>query len=204
MPELNDPYLDEGTGILRNLVGATTWAELAEAEADLTFVRAVELNYLDLPGTRDIVELKAIHHQLFQDLYPWAGEVRTVDIRRTSEGFLPAVAIDRASSIAAGDLRTEHYLKGRSRENFIARLAHHYDQFNYIHPFREGNGRTQRIFWSRVAADAGWRMDWTQADGEVNDRASRLAAEERDLKPLKVLLGEVVQAQLSPEWEVPE
>lgn len=204
MPELRDPYLEENTGILRNLVGATTLAELAAAEADLTFARAIELNYLDLPTTRDIVELKAIHHQLFQDVYPWAGQLRTVDIRRTAEGFLPAVAIDRASSISAGDLRTEHYLKGRNRENFIARLAHHYDQFNYIHPFREGNGRTQRIFWSRVAADAGWWLDWTQADGEINDQASRLAAEDRDLKPLKAMLGRVVQERVGEDPEIPE
>lgn len=193
MAEYQDPYLDEGSGILRNLVGATTREELAEAEADLTFVRTLQLEDLELPETRDLTELKALHHHLFQDIYPWAGEIRTVDLRRSTEGFLPAIAIDRAAGITAGDLRTDHYLRGRNRENFIARLAHHYDQFNYIHPFREGNGRTQRIFWSRVAAAAGWELDWTRADQEDNDSASRVAAEERDLRPLQEMLAKVVK-----------
>lgn len=193
MSEPRDPYLDEDSGILQNLVGATSREELAEAEADLTFIRALELNHLDIPATRDMAELTAIHRQLFQDIYSWAGEIRTVDLRRSAEGFLPAMAIDRATGIAAGDLRTEHHLQGRDRDNFIARLAHHYDQFNYIHPFREGNGRAQRIFWSRVAADAGWELDWTQADRENNDRASRLAAEERDLAPLVAMFERVVR-----------
>lgn len=197
MSEPHDPYLDEDSGILQNLVGATTREELATAEADLTFARTLELEHLDLPATRDLAELAAIHRQLFQDIYPWAGEIRTVDLRRSAEGFLPAMAIDRATGIAAGDLRTEHHLQGRDRGNFIARLAHHYDQFNYIHPFREGNGRTQRIFWSRVATAAGWELDWTQVERKHNDEASRLAAEERDMAPLMAMFEKVVRAEQS-------
>lgn len=192
MTELTDPYHDDSGEVLRNLVGATSTADLAVAEADLVFARTVQLDTVDLPGTRDLAELQAIHRQLFQDVYAWAGELRTVDIRISDEGFLPVVALDRASGIAAMDLKSERYLRGMQREQFVARLAHHYDQFNYIHPFREGNGRTQRVFWSRVAQDAGWELDWTQTDGETNDQASRVAAEERDLGPLTKMFERVV------------
>lgn len=193
MNELRDPYEDESTGVLENLVGAGTVVELAAAEADLVFARTLQLDSVKLPDSRDVAELQAIHRQLFQDVYPWAGELRTVDIRRSAEGFLPVVALDRAGGIATGDLKTDHYLQGLGRERFVSRLAHHYDQFNYIHPFREGNGRTQRVFWSRLAADAGWRLDWTRTDGKTNDRASRVAAEDRDLGPLTEMLDEVVR-----------
>lgn len=192
MSELQDPYQDETTGVLKNLVGATRREELAAAEADMVFARAIELDSVELPSSRDIEELQAIHRQLYQDIYPWAGELRTVDLRRSAEGFLPVVALERAGGIAAGDLKTDRYLQGLEREHFVSRLAHHYDQFNYIHPFREGNGPTQRVFWSRLAVDAGWRLDWTRTDGETNDHASRIAAEERDLGPLTEMLDAVV------------
>lgn len=83
-------------------------------------------------------------------------------------------------------------LKILDKDGFTKRLAHHYDQLNYIHPFREGNGRAQRIFWSRVAQDAGYEIDWSAiADGE-NDEASRLAAEEMDLSPLESMFSRIV------------
>lgn len=193
MSDLKDPYYDDSGEVLRNLVGAASTADLAVAEADLVFARTIELDSVDLPATRDLAELQAIHRQLFQDVYAWAGELRSVDIRISDEGFLPVVALDRAGGIAAGDLKTDHYLQGLSRERFAARLAHHYDQFNYIHPFREGNGRTQRVFWTRVARDAGWELDWTRTDGETNDQASRVAAEGRDLGPLTEMFEQVVE-----------
>lgn len=78
------------------------------------------------------------------------------------------------------------------REQFIERLAHHYDQFNFIHPFREGNGRTQRVFWMRVAGRAGWLLDWRNVTGLMNDRACRVAAVDRDFTLLYELLDLVV------------
>ncbi|MGD7002254.1 Fic/DOC family protein [Corynebacterium halotolerans] len=203
MTDLKDPYYDDSGEVLRNLVGAATPADLAVAEADLVFARTVQLDAVELPDTRDLAELQAIHRHLFQDVYPWAGEVRTVDIRRSEEGFLPVVALDRAAGIAASDLHTDHYLQGLDRERFVARLAHHYDQFNYIHPFREGNGRTQRVFWTRVAAAAGWELDWRNVSGEDNDRVSRIAAEERNLTPLVEMLERVVVAEHRPQQGQP-
>lgn len=79
--------------------------------------------------------------------------------------------IGRASSFAAEELRNDNVLRGMERSQFIERLAYHYEQFNYIHPFREGNGRTQRVFWGRVANDAGWQLDWRNVHGSTNDRA---------------------------------
>lgn len=160
--EFVDPYLDPETGLLRNKVGAQTKVALDEAEGDLSFARLVQLMDHPVKPTGDLDELRAIHRHLFQDVYDWAGELRTVDIRKNVEGaqfFLPVSMIGRAAGYAEGELR------GMSREQFIDRLAYHYDQFNYVHPFREGNGRTQRVFWNRVARDAGWQLDWREVHG---------------------------------------
>lgn len=195
MPDFTDPYVDPETGILENLVGARSQAELDAIEADLVPIRVLRLE-LDPPRpTGDLAELQAIHRFLFEPIYGWAGRLRTVDIRKNIEGgqyFVPVSMIERAAHFAAGELRDDDYLRGMDRDTFIARLAHHYDQFNYIHPFREGNGRAQRAFWDRIARDAGWLLSWLAITGEVNDAASQAAAERQDLDPLIAMFRQVV------------
>jgi cell filamentation protein len=205
-PEYVDPYLDPETGLLRNLVGARTNTELVAAEGALVFARAVQL--LDHPPkpTGDLAELAAIHRHLFQDLFDWAGYVRTVDMRKNAEGaefFMPVSLIERASGFVAEQLRADAYLFGMSRDQFIHRLAHHYDDLNYLHPFREGNGRTQRVFWSRVARDAGWQLDWCPVQGSRNDEVCRIAQVDQDLDPLRAMFDLVVTEAVPPDERDP-
>lgn len=190
-----DPYLDPRTGLLRNKVGAQTKSALADAEGALVFARLMQLMDRPVTPSSDLAELRAIHRHLFQDVYDWAGSLRTVDIRKNTEGaqfFLPVSMIDRAAAFAAGQLREDNLLRGMKRDQFIERLAYHYDAFNYIHPFREGNGRTQRVFWNRVASTAGWQLDWRAVRGASNDHASRAASELRDFGPLHELFDRIV------------
>jgi cell filamentation protein len=196
LSEANDPYLDPSTGVLHNLVGARTPDALAEAEADLVVARAAQLAFRPVAPTCDLAEFRAIHRHLFQDLYAWAGEVRKVDIRKNLAGaqpFLPASVISRAADFAADELRRDKMLRGLRRSELIDRLSHHYDQWNHIHPFREGNGRTQRLFWSRVAADAGWELNWLEVTGAANDDACRIASERGDLTPLNRMFARIVR-----------
>lgn len=193
----DDPYIDPETGILRNLVGARTRRELADAEADLTFARLAQLSDSPSGGRGDLQELCEVHRHLFQDIYEWAGMLRTIDISKPTgrgENFLLFSQIPQAAEFTARELTEESLLRGLDRANFVDRLAYHYDQLNYIHPFREGNGRAQRVLWNRVAAGAGWHLNWTRVTGEQNDSASRIAAEERDLMPLVAMFEVVVEA----------
>lgn len=131
--EFVDPYLDPETGLLRNKVGARTKVALDEAEGDLAFARLIQLMDHPPKATGDLEELGAIHRHLFQDVYEWAGELRTVDIRKNVEGaeyFLPVSMIGRAASYAAEELRADNALRGMDRDQFIERLAYHYDQLN--------------------------------------------------------------------------
>lgn len=195
MSDFVDPYVDPATGILRNVAGARTQGELDQIEADLVEARTVDLPSQRIKKTGDLTELRAIHRYLFMDVYDWAGQLRTVDIRKNLEGseyFLPVSLIERAASFTTAELAEDDFLRGMSRDRFITRLAHHYDQLNYIHPFREGNGRTQRAFWDRLAIDAGWQLTWLGVTGEVNDHASRVASETRDLEPLIAMFDEIV------------
>lgn len=196
-----DPYIDPSTGILRNKVGARTQVALDTAEGDLVYVRMVQLLAVPPEPTGDLSELCAIHRHLFQDVYDWAGEIRSVDIRKPVEEavpFMPVSFVHRGGQYAAEDLHDEEDLKGLGREQFISRLAHHYEQFNYVHPFREGNGRTQRFMFSRVAHDAGWHLRWQAVTGETNDRASRIATAQGDLGPLEEMFEGIVERAILP------
>ena len=86
LAEAVDPYLHPDTGLLRNLIGVRTQGALDQAEGDLTYIRAAELQERPIRATGDLDEFRAIHRQLFQDVYPWAGEVRTVDLRKNVAG----------------------------------------------------------------------------------------------------------------------
>lgn len=192
-----DPYLDPATGLLRNLVDAATDADLVAAEGALVYARAIQLLDDPPPATGDLSELRAVHRHLFQDLFDWAGQIRTVDIRKNiadAEYFMPVSLIERASAYVAEQLHADNNLQGMQRDQFIERLAVHYDELNYLHPFREGNGRSQRVFWSRVARDAGWKLDWRPVQGEVNDEACRIAHIKQDLAPLCEMFDLVVSA----------
>lgn len=134
---------------------------------------------------------------MFQDVYAWAGELRTVDVRKNVPGadfFLPHGYIKHAASICFGELAEENFLAELDRKTFVERLAHHYEKINYIHPFREGNGRTQRIFWNRVALQAGWQLDWRPVHGEENHAAARAGSDQQDLTPLISMFDKIVTA----------
>lgn len=190
-----DPYFDESIGDLRNLLGAKSSQELKEQEPQVVFANELELASIFIPRSNDLAEVLAIHKQLFKGVYDWAGQVRTVDIRKNGGGteyFLVVSKILDAGNYVFTEFAKESYLIGLDKETFIKRLTYYYDQLNYIHPFREGNGRTQRVFWSRVAYDVGYDINWTGVlDGE-NDKASRLAAEDMDLSGLEIMFERIV------------
>lgn len=183
-----DPYIDPETGILRNLVGATTYDELANAEGEFASARTGEL-FERIPNVMSgsLEDFCLIHRMLFQDIFDWAGEVRTVEIRKNVDGaefFLPSANIAMGIEWSRAELAKDKMLRNLGVDAFCERLAYHYDNFNFVHPFREGNGRTQRIFWTIIGHAAGYDLDWRRATGVENDEASRLAAEERDYSKL--------------------
>lgn len=192
MSDFVDPYIDSRTGILRNLIGATTYSELRKAEGDIVTLSEISLD--NIPHTVDLVELRKIHKSLFGKIYDWAGELRTVNIRKGSEEyFLDYAYLKNGAKFVFEELSKKNYLQGLNREDFVKRLAYFYEQLNFIHPFREGNGRTQRIFWQRVANKAGHKIDWSKVVGEELDSASLIGRTKNNLEPLGVMFSEIIK-----------
>ncbi|HUC90078.1 MAG TPA: Fic family protein [Patescibacteria group bacterium] len=190
-----DPYFDENIGDLRNLLGADSSKKLKELEPQIVFANELELEAVGIPRSNDFAELIHIHKQLFKGVYDWAGKIRTVDIKKDgydAEYFLIVAKINDAANYVFAELSKENNLRDLPRTAFVERLAYFYDQLNYIHPFREGNGRAQRVFWNRVAKNAGYEIDWTLVVGDENDEASRLAAEDMDLSGLIAMFNKIV------------
>lgn len=171
-----DPYLDPKTGILANKVGARTAIELHAAEHDLAIARTIQLDHRPIGGKFDLDHLCAIHRHLFQDVYPFAGQLRTVNIHKMNDpehGFSSVEGFGTAQTSVFGEIREEEFLRGFPRDRFVDRLAYHFDAINNLHPFREGNGRAQRAFVNALARQAGYRIDWTAVSAEGNVDASR-------------------------------
>ena len=82
-----DPFLDPRTGVFRNRLGITDRAELAAAERTLTGVRVDQLRRRRVAGRYDLDHLRAFHWTIFQDVYPWAGQLRTVLIVKAGASF---------------------------------------------------------------------------------------------------------------------
>jgi cell filamentation protein len=201
LPEFADPYIDPASGLLRNKLGLTDSAALHAAESDLVTARVIELLEHPPRVTGDRRQLQAIHQYAFQDIFDWAGRARTVDIFKNVEGathFLPASMIERSAGFIAQELASERMLRGLQQDQFVERLAHHYEALNYWHGFRDGNGRTQRFFWGQIAHQAGYDLSWTQVTGEVNNHASRVAMETQDLSELRTMFAAIVAPIAAP------
>jgi cell filamentation protein len=187
-----DPYLDPRTGVFRNRLGLTDRAALAAAESDLSAARVDQLRRRRLPGTYDLEHLRVFHWTIFQDVYPWAGQLRTVLIVKAGASFCLPSQIESTAADVFGRLTEAHHLRGRDRHGFLDGLSTLLAEVNALHPFREGNGRTQRAFLSQLARDAGYRLRWEHADRDANIDAARAAAD-GDLAPMRALLDPVVE-----------
>lgn len=127
-----------------------------------------------MPGAYDLAHLCRFHKRLFGDVYDWAGKVRTVDLSKTHTFARANVLVTYADTVFQA-LREDGHLLGRTQEAFTDRLAFHLSEVNTVHPFREGNGRTQRAFFRQMAAAAGWRIDWSKLSKADNDSACEKA-----------------------------
>lgn len=190
-----DPYIDTETGLLINSIGAKTQSELDQIEADFVSIGLLKLYDEKFRVSYSLEDLQYIHASLFGKVYPWAGQIRTVEIHKVGDpdnsNFAPSALIEPAFYNSMQELGEDHNLQGLNQLSFADRLAYHFSNVNYNHPFREGNGRTQRVFWSLCAMEAGYDLDWTSVSSRDMDSASKIARLNDDLTALKAIFKEI-------------
>jgi cell filamentation protein len=167
----SDPYTYPGTETLRNRLGLTDEKTLIEAERRLTQARGAEAARLTFPATTD--GYRALHKHLFQDLYDWAGQDRTVNIAKGGSSFAAVPYVARELDKRFADMGAQSGFRGLPRDEFFDRLGDHINEINAIHPFREGNGRTMRHHAAQLAREAGHPIRIAAIDKDKWMEASR-------------------------------
>ena len=173
--DADDTYCYPGTDVLRNKAEITNADDLDAYEGELSTLRSIEIIENPVSGKFDLAHLQNIHLTLFQDVYDWAGKIRTVDISRGNSRFANVRFIESAANDIFNKLARENRLKGLDAESLSKRLAHYLSEINALHPFREGNGRVQRIFISQLSQSAGYQLNYSDLEQEQIYRAMELA-----------------------------
>lgn len=165
-----DPISDNcypGTTILINRFNIQNQDKLDEIEGVITATRIAEWLGAPHTDTFDFSHYKQIHRYVFSDLYDWAGTIRTVNIGKKGTLFCPAVDIENQAERIFKRIAGGRRYYGLSLEQFADELVDLYCTTNFLHPFREGNGRTQRVFLSQLAEYAGYALDFSGIDTDL-------------------------------------
>jgi cell filamentation protein fic, putative len=153
MPDKKYCYKD--SDILINKFDIRDVKKLKLAERKFTMLRLLELFDDPIEGRFDLAHLQNIHRYIFQDIYEWSGEIRTIDIAK-EHMFCNAKFIRPQADEIFLKLKKERYLGKLDNDGFIKRLAYYLGEINALHPFREGNGRSQREFIRALALRNGY------------------------------------------------
>lgn len=183
-----DTYCYVGTTVLKNKAGLRDQDALNRFETAMTFARAEE----PLPvGRLSVTHYCRIHHHLFQDVYRWAGKYRTVRLSKAGSMFCYPEHIDREMARLFGELKDEGFLRELEPDKFASGAARFLSELNAIHPFREGNGRTQTTFLAVVADQAGHPLDLERLDPD-SMLAAMIASFNADEKPLTAVIRQLI------------
>jgi cell filamentation protein len=157
----------EGTTCLINKLGIKDELEFSKAESAITFAKASLLEQTPLDGLFDFEHYKAIHKFLFEDLFDWAGQIRTINLSKKGTVFVPANEIESISLPCFSKIAVQNYFKNYNFNKYVDKITELFCDINMLHPFREGNGRTQRAFFTQLIRFAGHDINFADIDSDL-------------------------------------
>lgn len=184
-------YCYPGTHVLVNLLGIHDPEEFADAERTLTALNVQDILENPVKGVFDFRHLKAIHKAVFGDIFAWAGQMRTVNIAKGNQ-FCHANYIESYAKTIFDELEAEEYLVNTPPDEMPTRLAYYLGKINVLHPFREGNGRVQRVLIEYLAKVAGYDVDFSDISAAEMIQASAEAFDE-DYTKMTALFRKAIQ-----------
>ena len=192
----HDPYLYPDSAVLRNRLGIRDADRLDYVEREVVAQRIAE----GAPkGVFDLAHLRAIHRHLFQDVYDWAGQLRTVEIAKGGNQFQFRQFIETGMADVHRRLEKADVLRGLDGSAFAKAAGPIMGDVNYVHPFREGNGRTQLQYLEQLAEQAGHPIDLARIDPGRWLEASR-ASHGGDYGPMAAEIERTLAAQPLAPW----
>ncbi len=180
-----------------NIVGAKTLSQLSDIEREITEVKTRELKTNPIQGKLDYEHLKEIHKYLFKDIYVWAGMDRydmgiRGDFRKGDTHFTPGNKLPEVSKALFDALQKENYFKNLTKNDFVKSAASFMNGLNILHPFREGNGRTQRIFVEQLANNIGYNLDLSRVSKSIMIQAS-IQAKKGNIKGFEIIIRDNIK-----------
>jgi len=190
--EYDSRYCYPNSKVLKNKLNILDAVQLENAERKITSLRTMEAIQKGIRGKFDFNHLKRIHKFLFGDIYSWAGKVRLVNISKGNQ-FCKVEFIEQQMDEIFEKLKSENYLKDiKEEKELVSRLAYYFGEINAIHPFREGNGRSQRVFMQLLCSVFGYELDFMK----ITEK-EMLEASDRSFKLEYVLLEEILSRAIS-------
>ncbi|MCR2039727.1 Fic family protein [Campylobacter helveticus] len=209
MWDTQDTYTDIDTFLLStNKVNATSLSDLEHKERILAQLAMQELSKNEIKGNFNYEHLKAIHQFIFKDIYTWAGKDRYEEkffkaLHKGDSQFCVGVLIPQESKRIFDGLMEKELLKTcKNDEQFIKELANFMADLNAMHPFCEGNGRTQRIFINQLAKNAGYELDLNLTPKEIMLRASIEAMNHQNSSLEKIIKNNLKKIDMSKQREI--
>lgn len=160
-------YCYPDSSVLKNKLDIRDPVLLRKVEADLSTARQAEIFHIPVAGRFTATHLCNIHRKLLGDVYSFAGHFRREDIAKGPTRFVTYSQIKEKLQRLLGQLQQEKWLENVPFEAFAARSAYYMAELNYIHPFREGNGRAIREFMRLLFLHNGYVVQWDAVDVEA-------------------------------------
>ena len=160
-------YCYPDSSVLKNKLDIRDPVLLRKVEADLSTARQAEIFHIPVAGRFTATHLCNIHRKLLGDVYSFAGHFRREDIAKGPTRFVTYSQIKEKLQSLLGQLQQEKWLENVPFEAFAARSAYYMAELNYIHPFREGNGRAIREFMRLLFLHNGYVVQWDAVDVEA-------------------------------------
>lgn len=188
---MDSKYCYPNSNVLKNKLNIKNGEELLKAETELASVRLLGLQLKPVKGNFDFDHLCRIHKRIFQDLYTWAGRPRTVDISKNNLFCLVQNLPSYAASVFEHYYR-DCFLSKDDKQKFVHKFTEHYADLNALHPYREGNGRSQREFARELCLACGYAFDLTHTSHQEMVKAS-IASFRGDNEDLERIFEQAVQ-----------
>lgn len=157
-----DPYCYNDTDVLINRLNIKDASILEQAETEISDISSASIDFALPPY--NFPYLQSIHQELFSDLYDWAGQPRTIGMNKGDTMFCRPEYIQHEVEKLFQTLAKNNYFQDTLIPELVIKIAELYGDLNIIHPFREGNGRSQRILFEHIIVNCGYKISWANVN----------------------------------------
>ena len=191
---MSDPYVYAKSSVLVNKAGIKSVKELNNFEKEITSARSDQLGVGSINVGSDFgaKQLSSIHNFLFQDLYSWAGQFRTVNLEKNGVLFAQTNQIPEVLKGMQAELKNLNYLRGLDKDKFVTGLSKTFASLSQAQPFRDGNAKTIRAFMTQLSKQAGYTVDFSKISRSEWVEVAN-AATKNDLAKTKAVFLEITR-----------